>query len=204
MRIYSYHGRWKKDAQGNYKPWGAPPPGGQWKNPGAIKAYGEWYTQYRKANPGKSTTAFVSYDDFAKNYKGGGYTSPQGAMGQQSSVPQAKKMTLAGKYKRDAEGNYSPWAPPGVKLHPASTAYAGYLTKMGGLAGINKNPGSYVSETEFAKQYRDSEGTYGGPQSTFSQQPQSKQNPQMQGYIQQIQQQIQQLQKQLQQFQQGY
>ena len=41
-------------------------------------------------------------------------------------------------------------------------------------------------------------------QSTFSQQPQSKQNPQMQGYIQQIQQQIQQLQKQLQQFQQGY
>ena len=112
--------------------------------------------------------------------------------------------TLAGRYKRDAQGNYSPWAPPGVKLHPASTAYAGYLTKMGGLAGINKNPGSYVSETEFAQQHRDSGGTYGGPQSTFSQQPQSKQNPQMQGYIQQIQQQIQQLQKQLQQFQQGY
>ena len=36
MKLVSYSGRWKKDAQGNYTPWGAPPPGGQWANPGAT------------------------------------------------------------------------------------------------------------------------------------------------------------------------
>ena len=136
MKFYSYSGRFKKDAQGNYKASALNLPGAQWANQGAIDAYGKYYSQYRKANPGKSTTSFVSYDNFAQNYKGGGYASPQGAMGQQSSVPQAPSMM--------------------------------------------------------------------GQQSTFSQQPQNKQNPQMQSYIQQIQQQIQQLQQQLKQMQQNY
>ena len=91
MKQWAFSGRWRKDAQGNYKASALNLPGAQWANPGAIDAYGKWYTQYRKANPGKSTTAFVSYDDFAQG-GGGGYTSPQSAMGQQSSVPQAPSM----------------------------------------------------------------------------------------------------------------
>jgi len=130
--------------------------------------------------------------------------------------------TLAGRYKRDAQGNYSPWLRDDkYEMHPASTAYAAYLTKVagGGYASkaFNKNPEHKISESDFFRKHRDSGGAYKGPsavmgqltnvagqQSTFSQQPQNKQNPQMQGYIQQIQQQIQQLQQQLKQMQQGY
>ena len=91
MKLVSYYGRWRKDAQGNYKPQALNSPDAQWANPGAIDAYGKWYTQYKK---GKSTTPYVSYDDFAQNYKGGGggYTGSQSAMGQQSSVPKAPSM----------------------------------------------------------------------------------------------------------------
>ena len=133
MKQYAFSGRFKRDAQGNYKGSALNLPGAQWANQGAIDAYGKHYSQFKKNNPGQAIG--VSYDNFAQNYKGGGYASPQGAMGQQSSVPQAPSMM--------------------------------------------------------------------GQQSTFSQQPQNKQNPQMQSYIQQIQQQIQQLQQQLKQMQQS-
>ena len=68
---------------------------------------------------------------------------------------------LTGRYKRNAQGAYNPWGEGSD--NPTSHAYANYLTNVGGLSGINRNPGSYVSEGQFAQNHRDSGGDYAGP-----------------------------------------